>query len=175
MAVKPLQADSVRVEDKSLEWNPAEQNYGYTEFSTPFIENGQPVDITVFGNGDVPNLDTDIIFPACTLSIVSPESFNNVPISGFEVTWEGSECGGTVWLVLMSGEDSTGVLKETTNDGVDSLTAADLAPLGGQTGSYDLIIFKSLEESIDRPGYMSESYIRARVINRMLQINITSG
>jgi len=172
--VSPLQADSVEVGGVVLNWNGAGQNYSYTEYSIPFIENGQPVDVVVFGSAEVPDLVTGIDFPACTLSIVSPESFDNVPISGFEVTWDGSDCGGTVWLILMDGSDSTGVRKETANDGVDSLTAADLVPLGGQTGSYDLVILQSHQESIDALGYLPESYLRTRVINRMTQINITS-
>ncbi len=174
VSVSPLQADSVKVGDTLLNWSAASHDYGFIQFSEPFIENGQPVDLVVFGGSDVPDLVTSIDFPACTLGIVSPESFENVPISGFEVTWDGSECGGTVWLILMDGADSTGVIKETANDGIDSLTAADLAPLGGQTGTYDLVILLSHQVTIDALGYLPESYIRARVINRMPQINITS-
>ena len=141
----------------------------------PFIENGQPVDFTVYGNSEVPDLNTSMLFPDCPLGILHPESFETVPITGFEVTWDGSECGGNVWITLMSGNDSTGVIKETANDGVDSLTAEDLLPLGGQVGSYDLIIFKLEEEPIDASGYLIESVIRARVKEIMPQIVITSG
>jgi hypothetical protein len=172
--IKPLQADSVFVGDAKLDWNAGSQNYSYSEMSMPFINNGGQVDIDVYGNSEVPNLNTDINFPACTLAIISPETFNTVSISGFEVTWDGSECGGNVWLTLMDGNDSIGVWKETNNDGIDSLTAADLAPLGGQTGTYSLIIIKQVEENIDAPGYRPESLIRMRAFNLMAQINIAS-
>jgi len=173
--INPLQADSVYCEDVKLDWNALDQNYSYTEFSMPFIENGQPVDFTVFGNADVPSMTTSIMFPACTLSITDPESFEMVSIDGFEVQWNGSGCGETVWLTLMSGTDSTGVFKQVDNDGIDSLTANDLQPLGGQTGIYDLVIFKWIQQSIDEPGYMPPSIIRARAINVMPQINISGS
>jgi hypothetical protein len=127
----------------------------------------------VYGNADVPSLSAEFTFPACTLGITDPESFEFVSISGFEVRWDGADCGGTVWLTLMDGTDSTGVWKEVANDGMDSLTAADLAPLGGQTGAYDLIIIKQIEENIVAPGYRRESVVRMRAYNVMAQINLS--
>ncbi|UCC44120.1 MAG: hypothetical protein JSU65_13570 [Candidatus Zixiibacteriota bacterium] len=171
--IEPLQADSVFVEGTKLNWNTVDQNYSFIEESMPFIENGEPMDIVVYGNSEVPDLNTGPIFPACTLAIISPESFNTVSISGFEVTWDGSECGGTVWLTLLDGTDSTGVWKEVPNDGLDSLTAADLAPLGGQTGTYNLAIVKLVEENLIAPGYGPESLIRSRAFNIMEQIYLT--
>ena len=173
-SIDPLQADSVFVEETKLNWNAGDQNYSYTEWSLPFIENGSPVDIVVYGNSVVPSLNTSIDFPACTLAIISPESFETVSITGFDVTWDGTECGGTVWLTVLDGTDSTGVWKQTANDGSGSLTADDLAPLGGQTGTYNLAVLKLAEENIDAPGYMPESLIRMRVFNVMEQVNIHS-
>jgi hypothetical protein len=170
--IEPLQADSVFVEGMRLNWNAGSQSYAYTEYSFPIIENGQPADFVVYGNSEVPDLNTGIVFPACSLGITSPVSFGTVSINGFEVQWDGSECGGTVWLTIMDGTDSTGVWKETDNDGIDTLTASDLQPLGGQTGTYNLIILKQVEENIDSPGYMPESVIRVRAINVMEQIHI---
>jgi hypothetical protein len=172
--IEPLEADSVFVEGVKLNWNAMDENYSYIEWSLPFIENGQSVDIDVYGNTDVPSLNTDFIFPDCALGITDPESFETVSITGFEVSWSGSDCGGTVWLTLMDGNDSTGVWKEVANDGLDSLTATDLIPLGGQTGQYNLAIIKYVEENISAPGYRSESLIRAKAYNVMEQINISS-
>ena len=132
------------------------------------------MDIVVYGNSDVPSLNTSINFPACTLAIITPESFESVSITGFDVTWDGSECGGTVWLTILDGTDSTGVWKEAINDGSASLTADDLAPLGGQTGIYNLAVVKLVEENIDAPGYMAEGLVRMRVFNVMEQIGIHS-
>ena len=172
--IKPLQADSVYCETVRIPWIDAAASYGFTEESFPFIENGELADFTVYGNSSVPNLNVGILFPACTLDITSPLSFETVSIDGFEVTWNSNVCGGNVWLTLMqmNGIDSTGVWKEAVNDGLDSLSAADLAPLGGQTGTYNLIILRQVEESIDASGYRSESLIRARAYNVMEQINI---
>ncbi len=170
--VSPRQADSVYCEDIKLDWDETNQNYRYTEFSMPFIENGQNVDFTVYGNSDVPYLGADIVFPACTLAVVSPEAFETVSLNGFEVTWNGFNCGSTVWITLLSGSDSTGVMKETDNDGTDSLTASDLAPLGGQADYYDLVIFMQVQQNIDATGYLPESVIRARAINVMPQVYI---
>ena len=172
--IKPLQADSVLIEGIKLDWIAAGQHYSQIVFSEPVIENGLPNNIRVYGNSSVPNLNTNATSPACTLSIISPESFEMVPISGFEVTWDDGDCGGNVWLTLMDGANSTGVSKEVINDGLDSLTAADLAPLEGQTGSYDLYLIRRTEENLDAVGYRPESLIRFRIINRMLQISITS-
>ena len=174
VAVTPLQADSIKIEDVLLDWNSTDQNYSYTEISMPFIENGQPVNISIFDNGGVPNLNTSVNFPACTLAIISPESFDNIPISGFEVTWDGSECGGNVILALLDGTDSTGVWKEVANDGTDSLTEADLLPLDGHTGTYDLYLIKQVEENITSTGYLTQSLVRSRIINRMPQVHISS-
>ena len=117
-------------------------------------------------------MNTNIVFPACTLSITSPESFESVSVAGFDVTWDGSECGGTVWLTIMDGTDSTGVWKETANDGAETLTSSDLAPLVGQTGTYNLVIMKYVEQNIVAPDYKSESVIRARAYNVMEHISI---
>ncbi len=172
--IEPLQADSIFVGDTKLDWSVGTQSYSYFEWSMPFINNGGQVDIDIYGNADVPNLNTNVSFPACTLGIVSPESFNTVSITGFNVTWESSLCDGNIWLTLLDGTDSTGVWKETPNDGSETLTAADLAPLGGQTGSYNLAIIKIVEENIDAPGYKTESLVRMRAFNIMEQINISS-
>jgi hypothetical protein len=77
-------------------------------------------------------------------------------------------------LTLMDGTDSTGVWLETANDGIDTLTAADLAPLGGQTGAYDLVIMKLGQQNISAPGYSAQSLFRTRSYNTMAQINISS-
>ncbi len=174
--LQPLQADSVIVEGVKLNWSAIDQSYDYTGFSMPFIENGQPIDFTVFGNADVPDLSTNIIFPSCTLGIVSPESFEMVSLNGFEVTWNSDECGSTVWLTLLTDtNDSTGVWKQVEDDGADSLTAADLAPLGGQAGTYNLAIVKVVQQPIIASGYIPQSVIRARVYHVMLQINLSGS
>ena len=172
--IEPLLADSVLFEGIKLDWIVDSQHYSHFVLSEPVIKNGLPNNIRVYGNSLVPNLNTSVTFPACTLGIISPESFDMVPITGFEVTWDDGDCDGTIWLTLTDGSNSTGVSKEVVNDGLDSLTAANLAPLGGQTGSYDLYLIKLVEENINVPGYKPESIIRSRVINRMPQINITS-
>jgi hypothetical protein len=172
--IDPLQADSVLIQGLKLNWVADSQHYSQIEFSEPVIENGQLNNIRVYGNSSVPDLNTNVTLPACTLAIISPESFENAPISGFEVTWDDGDCGGNVRLILMDGTDSTGVSKEVVNDGFDSFTAADLAPLDGQTGSYDLYLIKRTEENLDAVGYRPESLSRFRIINRMLQISITS-
>lgn len=170
--IDPVQADSVFVGGTRLNWDARTQSYGYTEWSFPFITNGGRVDIEVYGNSEVPNLNTYINFPACTLSITSPETFGTVSISGFDLTWDGSECGGTVWLTVLDGTDSTGVWVETDNDGSYTLTAGDLAPLGGQTGTYNLAIIKLVEENISSSGYRPESVIRSRAFNVVEQVHI---
>jgi hypothetical protein len=139
----------------------------------PFIENGQPIDFTVYGNGDVPDLATNITFPTCTLQIDSPESFDVVTLGGFEVTWTSGGCGSTVWLTLLTNTgEPTGVWKQVDNDGSDSLTAANLAPLSGQTGQYNLMISMRVQQTISAPGYIDQSVIRARAYNVMELINI---
>ncbi|MCP4582117.1 MAG: hypothetical protein GY839_10910 [candidate division Zixibacteria bacterium] len=173
--ISPLQADSVFCEDIRLIWSAADQNYSYFEMSVPFVENGQPVDFTVYGNTDVPSLSTSIVFPACTLGITSPVSFETVSIDGFEIQWDGDGCDPTIWITILDGTDSTGVMKQTDNDGVDSLTASDLLPLGGVTGTYNLVIFKLVQQTISAGGYMPASIIRARAINVMEQIHIYGG
>jgi hypothetical protein len=170
--IDPIQADSVFIGGTKLNWNTGTQNYSYTEWSFPFIENGQLADIIVYGNTDVPDLNTNVVFPACTLSITSPETFGTVSINGFELTWDGTECGGTVWLTILDGTDSTGVWVETENDGSYTLTAGDLVPLDGQTGTYNLAIIKLVEENITSPGYRSESIVRSRAFNSVEQVHI---
>jgi hypothetical protein len=170
--IEPLQADSVKVAGAWLDWSAIAESYDYTEWSMPSIENGQPVAIEVFGNAEVPNLNANPVFPACTLSVTEPESFETVSIDGFEVRWDRGSCGGTVWLTLLYGNDSTGVWKEVANDGVDSLTAADLAPLGGQTGQYDLAVVKLVEENVVASGYRATSLVRFRAYNVMAQIRL---
>jgi len=172
--IYPLQADSVYCEGIRLDWQVSTNNYSYAEFSMPFIENGEMVDFTVYGNGTVPNLDYSHLFPQWTLEIISPESFDVVSINGFDVTWDGGSYSGNVWLILMSGNDSTGVIIETENDGSYTFSSGDLAPLGGQTGSYDLILLRREEATIDKPEYRSESLLRIRVYCKMEQINILS-
>ena len=61
---------------------------------------------------------------------------------------------------------------ETDNDGSYTLTAGDLAPLGGQTGTYNLAIIKLVEENISSPGYRPESVIRSRAFNIVEQVHI---
>jgi hypothetical protein len=172
-----LEADSVYINDFKLPWDNPSSSYYWWEMSMPMITNGGQVNLLVYSDGDLPQLDVDFTFPACTLAILSPEGLTSVPISGFEVTWDHSDGdgGGTVWLVLMDGADSTGVRKLVPNDGSDSLTAADLTPLGGVTGTYDLYIIRQVEENIIAPGYLPLSFVRFRAMNRMPQISITSS
>ena len=172
-----LQADSVYINDFKLPWDNPSSSYYWWEMSMPMITNGGQVNFLVYSEGDLPQLDVDFNFPACTLSILTPESFNTLSINGFEVTRDHSDCdgGGTGWLVLMDGTDSTGVRKLVANDGLDSLTGEDLLPLEGVTGQYDLYIIRQVEENITATGYMPESLVRMRAINRMIQINITGS
>ena len=172
----PIQADSVKINDIEIPWDAPSSSHYWWEESMPFVENGPANNLVVFGNSEVPHLDYDFTFPACTLAILTPESFDMVSINGFEVTWNYSDCdGAAVWLVLMDGTDSTGVRKLVANDGLDSLTAADLAPLGGVTGQYDLYIIRQVEENLIATGYLPLSIIRFRAINRMILINITGS
>ncbi|MEZ5358694.1 MAG: hypothetical protein R3F48_07645 [Candidatus Zixiibacteriota bacterium] len=175
--IEPLQAGGVNIGGADLIWRADSSHYSYEEMSMPYIENGQPVNISVTAGADVPALSTAYTFPACSLAITYPQGglVDNVPISGFEVLWDGSECGGTAYLLLMDGADSTGVLKQVANDGADSLTAADLAPLGGTTGQYDLYLFKIYEENVSASGYVPGSLIRTRIINRQILVNIVSS
>ncbi|UCF05224.1 MAG: hypothetical protein JSV33_15105 [bacterium] len=174
--IRPLQADSVFVEDYKMWWNQDTKSYSYVETSLPFIDQGERVDFVVFGNSSVPDLNSSIVFDDCVPILTYPQPLDHVSINGFDVHWDNSSCSiANVTLTLMkydspSVRDSTDVWITTTNDGFYTFTADDLAPLNGETGQYDIIIIEQTVGAIVATGYMPGSIIRTRAYHMVVSV-----
>jgi hypothetical protein len=163
--INPLEADGVTCNQYLLDWDPALDLHKYTDpLMQPFIELSEQYIFNVEGSTQVPSLTDTIDFPVCEPYITEPENGDTLSISGFSVTWSVDEVGD-VRLILMAGDDSTGVSVVTDNNGSYTFTETDLEPLGGQAGEYTILMIHQNTEAVTAAGYDSRSYIWARVIN----------
>jgi hypothetical protein len=160
--ITPIQADTVRCNEYTLSWNSSTNSYLYMDqFYDPFIEYGQQFIFNVIGNDMVPGLTDTISFPDCSPYITNITYNDTLSFDGFDVLWT-NYCTGNVQLVMMSGNDSTGIFIETPNDGSYTFSSADLEPLGSVEGEYGLVLVFQNTDFIDATGYDSRSFIWAR-------------
>jgi len=163
--VTPLQADTVKCNEYTLDWVAYANSYLYVDqYYQPFIELGQEFVFNVIGNSAVPGLSDTINFPYCSPYVTNIDNDDTLSFEGFEVIWT-DYCTGNVLLIMMSGDDSTGIYVETPNDGSYTFSAATLSTLGSVEGEYGLVLVFQNTEFIDASGYDSRSYIWARSMN----------
>jgi len=163
--IQPLQAEEVSCNSHSLTWDNTLHLHRYTDpLYQPFIELGETYVFTVTGSSHVPALVDSIAFPSVQPYVTDPGVGDTVSLQGFDVTWTGSG-SGSVLFIIMSGEDSTGVMVSTPNDGSYTFTNGDLNPINGQAGQYVLMMIYQNSDTIDVSGYDPRSFIWARIIN----------
>jgi len=163
--VEPLQADSVKCNDYLLAWQTGLNNYLYMDpLFQPFIETSEQYNFHVYGNAEVPDLNDTISFPACAPYVTNITSDDTLLFTGFDVSWA-DYCSGNVRLLIMHGEDSTGIDLMTTNDGSYSFSENELSQLDYVAGEYILMLIVQNTELISATGYDSRSYIWSRSMN----------
>ena len=171
--VQPIRFDSVIVEDTiKLYWNMSSQSFSYETMSMEsFLTENADIDFEMYGHEALFDASVSIRFPECVPIFTYPIEQEHVSIDGFEVLWDYGSCDvDSVSLTMMKynvigGLDSTGVWVTVENDGSYTFTTADLAPLGGVGGRFDIIMIVQKEKNFYRNGYSMESIIRARMYN----------
>ena len=162
----PIMVDSVWCENGSvypLEWSAMETMYKYMPSPMlPFLTEGETYTFQVVGGPDAANLTASVDFPESTPYITSPLNLDVVSLSGFSVTWEGSEGPGDLNLAILptSGMED-GVFVVTANDGDHTFSSGDLSGLPSGAAAITLNYFN--RENINVQGYDSDSYIEAKV------------
>lgn len=156
----PLQADSVKCNEFSLPWDLNAERYVYED--TDIIELDSNYSFFVYGNEDVPDLETSILFPDRQPDITSPTYDQVVPYSGFTVTWSDFGGGGQVELIL---GDSAGVVFDINvpNNGNYAVNEANYDRPPGP--DVDLLLIFENRDQIDAEGYDSESFVAGRVVS----------
>jgi hypothetical protein len=166
--IVPLRAGGVDCFNYRLEWIDEKDRFVYTQIVPPreFLTlNGEYV-FSVTEGGGVPDAMVLAVMPSCAPYVTSPEHYNEVSVSGFTATWEGT-CGGYVQLlVLYASGVYAGVDVTTENDGSYTFTPEDLSQIPNLVSLYQLVLIYQNTQSIGIQGYDSRSYSRGRTLNR---------
>ncbi len=163
--ITPLEAEDVSCNEYLLSWNAALGLHKYSDMvNFSFLDLGESYTFEISGSIIVPALTDSIDFPDTETYITSPELNDTLSINGFTVSWAGVGTD-SVYIMLLSGDDTTAVSVLTDNDGSHTFSGDDLESLGGQAGEYGLMLIYQKENLIDATGYDSRSYIWARIIN----------
>lgn len=161
----PLEAEEVTCNEYILNWDTNLNLHRYSDqINFSFLESGEIYVFEVGGPPIVPSLIDSIVFPSTDIYITLPELDDTISIESFTVNWAGAG-QGIVNIMLLSGNDTTGVSVETDNDGSYTFAGEELESLGGQSGEYEIMMVYNDKILIDAAGYDSRSFIKARIIS----------
>lgn len=173
----PLQVDSVRCNEFSLEWDDSLENYSYSQsMPSSFLELGVNYTFDVYGNDYVPSLVDSIAFPLYEPNISEPADGDTISgSSDLNIVWE-NHGGGSVFISLVQAADSAcvlpgnpydieGIFAEAENNGAYSISAADLGQL--DPGDYVVILNSHNTHYIDIEGYDPRSFIIGKTASRI--------
>ncbi|MEW6412397.1 MAG: hypothetical protein AB1483_07980 [Candidatus Zixiibacteriota bacterium] len=174
--LNPLQAGGVTVYDVAgdttytLTWKTDKKVYSFTESVTPFITNDAQYTFNIAEGGALGEFSVSETFLSCGPRITNlpPYSFMSKS-AGYELEWTNT-CDGSVNLIVMKDEDTTGVYIQTDNDGSYLLTADDFAPIGTGTGAYIVLLVSEREAGIVNHICASESAIRVKSYHKIYDV-----
>ncbi|MCP4573857.1 MAG: hypothetical protein GY838_15980 [bacterium] len=165
MVSTDLRAESVTFGAWNLGWYGDFDAHLYFNPITPgFLTAGSSYDLVVAGDANVPALDMSVTLFADEPVLTGPAPLAELPLAGFEVTWNGTTAGGFITLVVEGG-DGTSLDLDVINNGSYTFADTELQEFAAGPGTVGLYLEDSMP--VTATGYDEESRVEIVTSHRV--------